>query len=88
MAYDKSSYDKQYAKDHIKRKFIPFNDTVPEDVALLEWINKQPNATAYIKELVKCDIKHRFMLSNEKDPVFDVLFSKNRSQNGSQTGRQ
>ena len=88
MAFDKGTYDKQYAKDHIKRKFIPFNDTVPEDIALLEWINKQPNATAYIKELVKNDIKHRFMLSDEKDPAFNVLFQEKRSQIGSQTGRQ
>lgn len=57
MPFDKSEYDKQYAKDHIKRKFIPFNDTVPEDVALLEWLAKQSNVTAYIKGLIRADME-------------------------------
>ena len=56
MPFDKGSYDKQYAKDHIKRKHIPFNDTDPEDMALLAWINRQQNATQYIKRLVREDM--------------------------------
>ena len=57
MAFNKGAYDKQYAKEHIKRKFIPFNDTDPEDMMLLDWINKQPNVTQYVKKLVAEDMK-------------------------------
>lgn len=57
MAFNKSEYDKQYARENIKRKHIPFNQNNPEDMALLDWINRQPNATEYIKRLVREDIK-------------------------------
>ena len=52
MAFDKKTYDKQYAKEHIKRKFIPFNDTVPEDQEILEWLATKPNVTQYVKRLI------------------------------------
>ena len=57
MPFNKGEYDKQYAKEHIRRKHIPFNDTDPEDMALLAWINRQPNATRYIKNLVREDMR-------------------------------
>lgn len=57
MPFDKSSYDKQYAKDHIKRKFIPFNDTVPEDQIILSWLSTKKNVTKYVKELILEDIE-------------------------------
>lgn len=57
MAFNKGAYDMQYAKDHIKRKHIPFNDTDPDDMALLAWINRQPNATQYVKKLVREDME-------------------------------
>ena len=56
MAFDKGTYDKQYAKDHIKRKFIPFNDTVPEDQELLSWLATKPNVTQYVKNLIREDM--------------------------------
>ena len=56
MAFDKGTYDKQYAKDHIKRKFIPFNDTVPEDQELLSWLATKPNVTQYVKQLIREDM--------------------------------
>lgn len=59
MAFDKSEYDKQYAKDHIKRKFIPFNDTVPDDVELLAWLATKGNMTAYIKGLIRADMENK-----------------------------
>ena len=43
-------------KQNITRKLIPFNKTKPEDVILLEWLNSKPNATEYIKELIREDI--------------------------------
>ena len=57
MAYIKSEYDKEYAKTHITRKFIPFNDTVPEDVELLEWLATKGNVTQYVKQLIRADFE-------------------------------
>ena len=58
MAFNKSEYDKEYNKAHIRRKFIPFNDTNPDDVELLAWLDQQDNVTQYIKGLIKDDIEH------------------------------
>ena len=59
MAYIKSEYDKEYAKQHITRKFIPFNDTVPEDVELLKWLDLKRNVTQYIKQLIRDDMDNK-----------------------------
>ena len=56
MAYNKAEYDKEYAKAHITRKFIPFNDTVPEDVSMLEHLATVGNVTAYVKQLIREDM--------------------------------
>ena len=56
MPFDKSAYDKEYAKKHITRKFIPFNDTVNEDAELLAWLATKENVTAYIKGLIRDDM--------------------------------
>ena len=56
MPFDKSAYDKEYAKKHITRKFIPFNDTVNEDAELLAWLATKDNVTQYIKELIRDDM--------------------------------
>ena len=56
MAFDKGQYDKDYAKTHIKRKFIPFNDTVPEDQEMLVWLSTKGNVTAYVKQLIREDM--------------------------------
>lgn len=63
MPFDKSAYDKEYAKKHITRKFIPFNDTVNEDAELLAWLATKENVTAYIKGLIQDDIT-RFRSQN------------------------
>ena len=57
MAFDKGKYDQEYNRAHIRRKFIPFNDTVPEDVKLLEWLATKPNVTQYIKQLILADME-------------------------------
>lgn len=56
MAFDKGKYDKEYAKAHITRKFIPFNDTVPEDAELLAWLSTKANITQYVKQLIIDDM--------------------------------
>ena len=56
MAFDKGKYDKEYAKTHITRKFIPFNDTVPEDAELLKWLDTVGNVTQYVKQLIREDM--------------------------------
>lgn len=55
MPFDKSKYDKEYNKDHIRRVFIAFNDANPEDQELLSWIDQHGNKTQYLKNLVRDD---------------------------------
>lgn len=56
MAFDKGKYDKGYAKEHITRKFIPFNDTVSDDKELLAWLDTVGNVTKYVKNLIREDM--------------------------------
>ena len=57
MAFDKTQYDIDYAKAHVKRKFIPFNDQNPEDAELLSWLSGIENVTQYIKRLIRDDMR-------------------------------
>ena len=59
MAFDKGAYDKEYAKKHITRKFIPFNDTVPEDQLILSWLATKDNVTKYVKQLILEDMGNK-----------------------------
>lgn len=59
MPFDKNRYDQEYAKAHIKRKFIPFNDTNQEDAELLSWLAQQDNVTQYIKGLIRDDMNRK-----------------------------
>ena len=63
MAFDKGKYDQEYNRAHIRRKFIPFNDTVPEDAELLAWLSTKMNVTQYVKQLIRDDMT-RDSLSN------------------------
>ena len=56
MAFDKGKYDQEYNRAHIRRKFIPFNDTVPEDAELLAWLSTKANVTQYVKQLIREDM--------------------------------
>ena len=38
MPFEKGKYDQQYNREHVKRLFIPFNDQIPEDVEMREWL--------------------------------------------------
>lgn len=57
MAYDKGQYDQQYNREHITRKFIPFNDKNPDDVEMLKWLATVGNVTQYIKRLIREDME-------------------------------
>ena len=79
--FDKGKYDQEYNRAHIRRKFIPFNDSIPEDVELLSWLATKDNVTAYIKQLIKEDLEHQKGINlAEKRRI--------RCQNGSQDGEQ
>lgn len=54
--FDKKKYDIEYAKAHITRKFIAFNDQNPEDKELLDYIATIPNFTQYVKALIRSQI--------------------------------
>ena len=57
MAFDKGKYDQEYAKEHIKRKFIPFNNAVQDDAELLSWLATKKNVTQYVKRLIREDME-------------------------------
>ena len=59
MAFDKTRYDIDYAKNNVTRVFIPFNHTKPEDAALLDFARSQGNVTAYIKALIRADMEQK-----------------------------
>ena len=59
MPFDKKTYDVEYAKAHVKRKFIPFNDQNPDDARLLSWLSNQDNVTQYIKGLIRDDMNRK-----------------------------
>ena len=77
MAFNKSQYDTEYNRTHVRRKFIPFNDQNPDDVELLSWLATKDNVTAYVKQLIKEDLEYQKGINlAEKRRI--------RSQNGSQ----
>lgn len=57
MAFDKSKYDTNYNQEHVIRKVIGFNENNPEDQKILAHLNRQPNYSKYIKNLILEDIK-------------------------------
>lgn len=57
---NKRSYDKDYAKKNFKCKNLAFNTLYPEDIALFDWVKKQPEGgTKYIKRLIREDMERR-----------------------------
>lgn len=60
MAFDKSQYDQQYAKDNLTVKKVPFNRQVPDDMVLLRWLESQPEPfVRYVKKLIAQDMISR-----------------------------
>jgi len=64
MPFDKSTYDKEYAKEHIKRKHIPFNTSNPDDLEILEWLASKGNISQYVKRLIREDMEKYEALEN------------------------
>ena len=59
MPFEKGKYDQQYNREHVKRLFIPFNDQIPEDVEMREWLEQVGNKTQYIKQLIRDDMNRK-----------------------------
>lgn len=58
MAYNKREYDKEYSRLHIKYRKLNLNTSKQEDIALMEWIDSQPEgASNYLKRLVLADMQ-------------------------------
>lgn len=54
---DKKTYDIQYARDNITRKYVQYNSRNPEDVKMLSWCSERPEGyNAYIKRLIREDM--------------------------------
>lgn len=81
MPFDKNKYDQEYNKAHIRRKFIPFNNTVPEDVELLAWLSEQDNVTQYIKGLIREDMERNQFVFPEESLSKWLSELKNEPQN-------
>lgn len=52
----KKAYDTKYIMTHVKQKRINFNDQNPEDVKLLDWLERQKNENQYVKGLIAEDM--------------------------------
>ena len=57
MAFDKGKYDAEYNRTQVKCKRIPFNKNNPDDMELLEWLEKHDNVTQYVKQLIREDMR-------------------------------
>lgn len=60
--FDQREYVNKYHRETIARKNVTFNRGKPEDMALMEWAEKQPEGfVAYVKELIRAD-RHRHVM--------------------------
>lgn len=56
--FDQREYTVRYNRENVTRKMITFNKNKPEDMAILEWLEKQPEGmVAYVKRLISEDMK-------------------------------
>lgn len=69
MAWDKKSYDAEYYRKNIFCKRLPFNRSIPEDEELLDFVNKQENFTAYIKDLIRKDMDRQREQPDQPPPT-------------------
>lgn len=50
----RTEYNNEYRKKYMKGKSILFNTQYPEDMALLDWLKKQPEGgVQFIKRLIR-----------------------------------
>lgn len=53
-------YIMAYNREHIRFRKACFNDQDPKDVAMMDWIDSQPESiSAYLKRLVQEDMARR-----------------------------
>ena len=58
--FDAKKYMNKYISEKIIYKRVNFTRGKPEDEAMLEWIDQQPEGTApYIRRLIKKDMNER-----------------------------
>ena len=56
--FDNKEYQNSYHKA-MKTKLLSFNQANPEDVEMWEYITGKSNATGYIKQLIREDMKRQ-----------------------------
>lgn len=56
---NKLKYDREYANEHYKGKFLSFNVTNPDELELLMFMRSQPNSNQYVKDLIRADMEKR-----------------------------
>lgn len=54
MAFDQTKYIEGYLKDHIKQVRVSLNRK--HDADIIAWLEKQGNASGYIKRLIREDM--------------------------------
>ena len=55
---NKRTYDNAYARNFFRSKLITFNRKNPEEMAMLDWANAQPEGgNKYIKRLILEDMQ-------------------------------
>lgn len=55
--FDQNKYVAGYLKNNIKLVHVSLNRTKPEDMRILEWLQKQPEgASGYLKRLILKDM--------------------------------
>ena len=56
---DRRKYQSNYQREVIIQKKISFSRNSREDMELLDWSNKKPNFTAYVKRLIRDEMHKR-----------------------------
>lgn len=52
----KNAYNSKYVVAHQSQRKIIFNDTIPEDMEMCDWLDSQPNINQYLKGLIRDDM--------------------------------
>lgn len=52
----KNEYNSKYVVAHQSQRKIIFNDTIPEDMEMRDWLDSQPNINQYLKGLIRDDM--------------------------------
>ena len=58
--FDQREYIKAYNRERIKYRKLSLNVSRPDDMALMDWIDAQPEgASSYLKRLIRADMIKR-----------------------------